>query len=277
MLDTQALDYYSRLVQRQLKEPEFRGYFIEPAVRRLFRPDPGHMLIDCDLSGADAQVVAWEANQPELKDAFKQGLNVHNYNGERLWGKSYDPKRVRRKLTWRDECKRGVHGTNYLSGVRNLASVLGWTIREVEAFQAAWFQLNPGILDWHDRIAHSINTRRRIDNQFGLSITYFDRPDNILPKAVAWIPQSTVAVSCARGAVQLDEAAPWLEILLQVHDSVVFQLPYHRVAPSSFETIKRHLEIVVPYPNDPLIIPWGLATSDKNWAEVKKTEWSAVL
>ena len=252
-------------------------HFTEPVVRRLVLPDPGHLLVDCDLSGADAQVVAWEANEPELKNAFKNGLDVHNFNGTRLWGTSYDPKRVRRKLTWRDECKRGVHGTNYLSGVRNLAAVLGWTILEVEGFQRAWFTLNPGILDWHTRVEDSISRTRRVGNQFGLSITYFDRPENILPKAIAWVPQSTVAVSCSRGAVQLDAAAPWIQILLQVHDSVVFQVPFHRVSPSTFALIKRHLEVEIPYPNDPLTIPWGMASSERNWAEVKKQKWSEVL
>lgn len=251
-------------------------YFREPAIRKLLLPDKGYVICDCDLSGADAQVVAWEANQPELKAAFRNGLDVHNFNGQRLWGNSYDPKRIRRKLTWRDECKRGVHGTNYLSGVRNLAHILGWTMKEVDQFQSAWFTLNPGIPQWHIRVEDSISRTRSISNKFGLSITYFDRPSNVLPKAVAWIPQSTVATSCSRGAVQLAEGLPWLDILLQVHDSVVFQLPFHRVNPSSFQAIKRHLEIVVPYP-DPLIIPWGLALSERNWAEVKKKKWEEVL
>lgn len=247
-----------------------------PPVRQLLKPDKGHLLCDCDLSGADAQVVAWEANEPELKRAFKEGLNVHNFNGQRLWGTTYNPTSVRRKLTWRDECKRGVHGTNYLSGVRNLAHTLGWKLAEVEAFQRAWFQLNPGIQIWHRRVERDINTRRTVANSLGLSITYFDRPDNILPKAVAWIPQSSVAVVCSRGAIRMRKALPFARVRLQVHDSVVFQLPFHRVTPSTFESIRRHLEYELPYPNDPLIIPWGLATSEKNWAEVKKKDWSEV-
>lgn len=248
-----------------------------PPIRKLVLPDKGHILVDCDLSGADAQVVAWEANEPELKRAFKEGLNVHNFNGERLWGTSYNPTLVRRKLTWRDECKRGVHGTNYLSGVRNLAHTLGWKIAEVEQFQSAWFTLNPGIQHWHRRVERDIQHSRRVGNKFGLSITYFDRPDNVLPKAVAWIPQSTVAIVCSRGAVRIHENLPWLSVKLQVHDSVVFQLPFHRANPNSFKSIRDHLEIIVDYPQDPLLIPWGLAVSERNWAEVKKKKWEEVL
>lgn len=259
-------------LEDEVLTPEAK-YFRRPQVRRLFKPDPGHLLLDCDLSGADAQVVAWESNSTELKNAFKRGLNVHNYNGERLWGKAYVPTMVRRKLTWRDECKRGVHGTNYLSGVRNLAASLGWTTTEVEGFQRAWFRLNPGIPDWHARVEHSIQTRRRVDNLLGFRIIYFDRPSNILPKAVAWIPQSTVAGVCSRGAIRLRRGLPWVQILIQVHDSLVFQIPYHRASPSSFDGIRSHLTNDVPYSNDPLTIPWGLATSIKNWQEVKKQDW----
>jgi DNA polymerase I-like protein with 3'-5' exonuclease and polymerase domains len=247
-------------------------YFKRPAVRRMFKPDPGHLLCDCDLSGADAQVVAWESGDKELKDAFKAGLDVHNFNGKRIWGEAYDPKRVRRKLIWRDECKRGVHGTNYLSGVPNLAATLGWTRSEVDNFQRQWFQLNPGILDYHLRVEYNLQTRRRVDNRFGFRIIYFDRPSNILPKAVAWIPQSTVGIVCSRGAVKVHRNLPWATILLQVHDSVVFQIPFNRANSQSFKQIREHLENIVPYP-DPLLIPWGIAISDKNWQEVKKTKW----
>lgn len=250
-------------------------YIRLPPIRKLIQPDPGHLLVDCDLTGADAQVVAWDAGVKSLMQAFREGLDVHNFNGQRLWGASYDPKRVRRKLVWRDECKRGVHGTNYLSSARGLARTLGWSQLEVDQFQAAWFHLNPEIKDWHRRIEYDLQRSGRVENKCGYHIIYFDRPANIMPKAVAWIPQSTVASVCFDGAVSVDENIPWLDVLLQVHDSVLLQVPYHRVTPSSFETIRRHLEIEVPYP-EPLVIPWGLKTSLKNWHELKEQTWTDV-
>ena len=116
-----------------------------PPIRKLVQPDPNHLLLDCDLAGADAQVVAWEANDTKLKDAFRSGLDIHNFNGQTMFGEAYDPKLVRRKLTWRDEMKRGVHGTTYLSSARGLAHVLGWKIAEVDMFQRKWFLEHPGI------------------------------------------------------------------------------------------------------------------------------------
>lgn len=275
LLTEELQDGHSSIVSNTDSEV-VEKYFRKPQVRALMLPDPGHMLFDCDLSGADAQVVAWEANEESLKNAFRSGLDIHNFNGTRLWGSTYQPKLVRRKLTWRDECKRGVHGTNYLASQRELARVLGWSPAEVSGFQRAWFGLNPGIQDWQARTDHAVQTTGSVSNRFGFKIKYFDRPSNALPKALAWVPQSTVANVCEFGAVNLHENLPWLEVLLQVHDSVIFQVPFHRMTPTSLGLIHSHLQVTIPYP-DPLNIPWGLAISDRNWAKVQKKKWSEML
>jgi DNA polymerase-1 len=234
-------------------------------------------LFDADLSGADAQVVAWEANEEALKSAFKAGIDIHNFNGKRIWGANYDPKLIRRKLTWRDECKRGVHGTNYISGPRNLARALGWPLTEVYSFQNVWFGLNPGIKSWQQKTDHQVTKTNQISNIFGYRIIYFDRPQNLLPKALAWVPQSTVAIICSRGAVRVHRNLPWCQILLQVHDSVVFQIPNHLVTPANLASVLNHLTVEAPYKPEPLIIPWSLKSSQLSWGDCgDKLDWATL-
>jgi DNA polymerase I len=251
--------------------------FTLPNIRRAFLPDPGHIIVDVDLSGADAQVVAWEANEPALKRAFIDEVDIHNYNGKRIWGEAYEPKKVRRKLTWRDECKRGVHGTNYVAGVRALQSALGWSMQEVDQFKKTWLRLNPNIGEWHKRTDAEVRLRRTVRNAFGYRIVYFDRPDGLLPEALAWIPQSTIACVTARAALRMKRMCPWAPLLLQVHDSLVFQLPFHLDSPLSWRSIKHALEVEIPFPGDPRIIPWGIKISTKSWGDLKETTWSAKL
>jgi len=246
-----------------------------PNVRKLFMPDKGHILLDCDLSGADAQVVAWEANDNDLKQAFQNGLDIHDHNGKSLWGDAYQRDATPRKYTMRDELKRAVHGTNYAAGLRTLSATLGWTQQAVGSFQNAWFRLHPGIREWHRRVERDLQTQRRVQNKFGYRIIYFDRPQNLLPKGLAWIPQSTVAIVCARGAQQLYKHIPWATILLQVHDSLVFQIPVHRDNSASYRELRNSLRVAIPY-DDELIIPWGLALSSKSWGDVEKKSWSEV-
>ena len=246
-----------------------------PNVRKLFLPDPGHVICDVDLSGADAQVVAWEAQDHDLKAAFKNGLDIHDHNGRGIWGEVYQRDAVPRKYTMRDELKRAVHGTNYASGVRTMSKTLGWTEPFTRNFQQTWFNLHPGIREWHRRVERDLQTTRAVRNKFGFRIIYFDRPYNLLPKGLAWIPQSTVAVVCGRGAVRLSKEIPWATILLQVHDSIVFQVPIRRCTTRDFADIRQSLTVEVPY-GDPLTIPWGLALSPNSWGEVSKTKWEEV-
>ena len=247
-----------------------------PNVRKLFKPDKGFVICDCDLSGADAQVVAWEANDADLKAAFRAGVDVHNKNGQDVFGPSYNPDQPSpRKGTRRDELKAAVHGTNYAAGNRTLSKDLGWTGAQVNAFQQSWFKLHPGIKEWHRRTERDLQSKRAVANRFGNRIVYFDRPDNLLPKGLAWIPQSTIAGVCSRAAVHLGKTVPWLNILLQVHDSIVFQVPNHRRTALCFGEIREAITVHVPY-EDKLTIPWGLAISEKSWGDVAKTKWEEV-
>jgi DNA polymerase I-like protein with 3'-5' exonuclease and polymerase domains len=257
-----------------ITEDEFRL----PNVRKMFIPDPGMVIVDADLAGADAQVVAWEADDAKLKQAFREGKSVHLMNGEDLLGAEFTSATGHHKAfgtpkgKMYEALKRFVHATNYLSTARNLSlnPAISWPVHLCEQRQHRWLDdLHPGIREWHKRTEAEIYRSRSVRNKFGYRIVYFDRIDSLLSQAVAWGPQSTVAEVCFRGALQLRRSIRWVELLLQVHDSVVFQIPIHRAGEAStLDLIKRHLEVPVPYP-DPLLISWGITTSPSSWGECK--------
>lgn len=244
-----------------------------PNVRKLFIPDPGYVLIDGDLAGADAQVVAWEADDEDLKQAFKRGLKVHVKNATDMWGEEFsslDPESHQWKHKYK-QIKSGVHGTNYGVSPRTMAILFGWTITFAENFQKKWFQLHPQIKNvWHSRVRNGLQTSRSVSNRFGFRRYYFDRIDSIFPEALAWGPQSTVALTCFRGALNVREQLPWVHILLQVHDSLVMQIPKKRLC--DIQLVQRALLNPIPY-DDPLTIQWGLKLSPKSWGEVKEYKW----
>lgn len=269
------------MIQHFVNEPNntpeivTRGFQL-PNIRKMFIPDRGKVIIDADLAGADAQVVAWEADDAQLKAAFRAGKSVHLMNGEDLLGAEFttadghhkDPGTP--KGVMYDALKRFVHATNYLGSAYTLHKnpAVGWPLHLCEQRQRRWFSLHPGIKEWHKRIEHSLATTRSIRNKFGYRIVYFDRIDSVLTQAVAWGPQSTVAEVCFRGALQLN-SIPWVEMLLQVHDSIVFQIPsFLWGQASTLDLIKSHLSVPVPY-DDPLVISWGIAGSEKSWGDCK--------
>lgn len=246
---------------------------MRPAIRSLIVPDPGYTIVDADLSGADAQVVAAEAGDEMLLRAFREGLDVHSLNAEMVFGTNFtsapgDPKnKSTRKGKLRDDCKRATHGTNYGAAARTIAITLGWTVHEADLFQRKWFTLHPGIREWHRRTESSLRATRSVANRFGRRIIYFDRVDALLPEALAWIPQSTVALTTFAGARRVDEAlnrdGEAIEWLLQVHDSLVFQVRTE-AAPRLIPAVARLLEVAIPYPS-PLVIPWKIAASTRSW------------
>jgi hypothetical protein len=253
-----------------------------PNVRKLFIADPGYTMWEADLRGADAQVVAWEADDDDLKAAFRSGVDIHAKNAEDMWGAAFtqlDPHSHAREAK-RKECKSTVHGINYGCSPRTTAIQRGWLVREAERFHSRWLSLHPGISRWHTRIKNQLEANRTIKNPFGFRRVFFDRLDNCFTEAVAWIPQSTVALNTYHGALQLEHEF-WPEqqsedyypdpenpegLILQTHDSLNFQFRSSRFPDAN--TIRRILLVTTPYP-DPLKIPWELKCSTKSWGDME--------
>lgn len=239
-----------------------------PNIRKLFRPDPGYIIADADLAGAEAQVVAAEANDLPLLEMFQRKADIHSENAAWKWGARFTslPKDSHDRYEKRQACKHSVHAIHNGGQAFAIAKHPGinWPVNEAEAFREYWLRKHPGILDYHRRTERSISTSRSVRNRFGYRIIYFDRIDVLLPQALAWVPQSTIAEVTFRGALQLEQACPWVEILLQVHDSLIFQFPSHRA--DSVEQIRKALLVEVPY-DPPLIIPWGIKFSKNSWGD----------
>lgn len=235
-----------------------------PNVRKLFVPDPGYTIYEADLKGADAQVVAWEADDEDLKAAFRAGLDVHSKNAEDMWGTAFTQLTGHARYVKRQQNKVAIHATNYGANYRTIAKTLGWTNHEAERYQRRWFSIHPRIkTNFHGGVDRALQRDRTVWNRFGFRRVYFDRIENCFAEGLAWIPQSTVALNTFYGAFALEEKLPEVEILLQVHDSLVFQAKREL----SVSELQQALSVTVPY-DDELVIPWDIKLSKKSWGDV---------
>jgi len=255
------------------KEKEaIKHTFPVPNVRKLIIPDTGFEVASIDLSGADAQAIAWEAGDENLKAAFRAKVKIHAHNARDIWP---DKAPTGFEQPYYDRSRTGVHLVNYLGGIETLARALQVPEWEAQRFTNRWFELHPAILDCHNRIADQLSKQRFVRNAFGYRRFYFDRVEDLLPEAVAWIGQSTTACVTNRAfkrlAANQELKALGFHFLLQVHDELVFEYPIcYRSQVLNLVYSLAH--ITVPYP-DPLVIPWGLKTSLKSWGECEKREW----
>lgn len=239
-----------------------------PNMRSMFVPDPGKVICDVDLAGADAQVVAWEVDDSILKAAFRAKVKIHVVNAKDLFGGDAGPDGKREP--YYTYAKVGVHATNYGAAARTVARALGIIVHEAEKFQKRWFQIHPNIPKWHQRVESDVSRTRTIYNKFGFRKVFFDRIENVRNQALAWVPQSTVAINVNTSLIQLTSLKQ-VELLIQVHDSLVFQIPLVGLT-ESLKEVNKKLQVTIPY-DDPLIIDYGLAISEKSWGAVEKIEW----
>jgi hypothetical protein len=246
-----------------------------PNIRSIFVPDPSYTYVELDLQRADLFVVAYEANDAILKAVMHSGADIHLANTFSLRGLAVPPieelveghpryaaHRKPLKLD-REFAKVWCHGTNYGGQPKTMAAHTGRSLRECQRNQAIWFEAHPGILEWHTRVKSQIAARRFIANKLGYRWYIFDRIESVIPEAIAWVPQSTVSVVINRIWMNLFERAPWIQVLIQVHDALCMQVPSERLT-EALPIIRRAAEIVVPYP-DPLIIPHSLWLSQHSW------------
>jgi len=228
---------------------------IPPELRYLYVPDAGYIIVDCDLDRADLQVVVWEADDPELKQVLREGVDVHTENAKTIG-------------CTRPQAKAGVHATNYGAKPRTLATTLGITVKEAEAFQKRWFEAHPGIKEWHQRTEEALWANRMVANRFGYRRYYFDRVEGLLPQALAWVPQSTVGIVTNLGMLNIHKKLPEVQLLIQVHDSLVMQLPEDRIEELLPQVIDC-MKVTVPY-DDPLVIGVGAKISPVSWGDCEE-------
>ncbi len=222
-----------------------------PNVRKLFIPDDGYTIFDADLERADLQVVVWEADDAELKQMLQEGVDIHTENAKVVG------------LT-RHDAKEFIHAVDYKITPQAAARAFGKTVHEMEVAMHKWFSAHPGILEWQKRTARQLPL---IQNKFGYKIHFLDLPERTLTNALAWTPQSTVAIVINHGLVAIDETLPEVQILLQVHDSLLFQIKTDLV-PAILPKALELMRITIPY-DDPLIIPVSVKSSTVSWGDCK--------
>lgn len=238
-----------------------------PNLRKMFIPDSGMIIIEGDLARADAQVVAWDAGDEGLKEIFRAGLDIYTENARSIYNilEGTEPTTIQRKKS-----KGGVHAVNYVVSAKTLATSLNIPVFEAQQFINSWLGAHPAIKFWHKRIEKELAETRTVSNVFGFKRYYFDRVEKLLPKATAWIGQSTVAITINKGMINVRRqfSKKEVQILLQVHDSLVLQVP-KEIFPEIVLEIEREMLITIPYP-DPLIIPVTFTASSISWGDAEK-------
>lgn len=132
--------------------------------------------------------------------------------------------------TYRDMCKRLGHGSNYYGKPFQMSKQTKIEETTVTAFQLKYFRNFSGIPAYHRKTAIRLQTDFFVTTALGRCRYFFGRPDDdaTLRKAIAFDPQSTVGDTLNLGMYRvwynLELKQQKIELLLQVHDNIVFQV-----------------------------------------------------
>src|SRR5690606_5458767 len=221
---------------------------LPPKMKANIIPDPGYCLFEIDLAQAENRVVAYIAPDERMIEAFENNEDIHSKTAGLIF--EMDPQEVRARYKsfneshaindyhcapigqgnkpWRYWGKEANHAFNYGLGYKSAA--LRWEIPEKDAkfIRTRYLQAYPGIKQMHRWIKDSLSKDRTVENLFGWKRQFLGRWTDSLKAAYAFPAQSTVAEIINRWGVKHlyynSSIYPALQLLGQVHDSIVFQI-----------------------------------------------------
>lgn len=251
-----------------------------PNIRKTFVPDAGKLIFDVDLTGADAAVAAKECGGAYW-DAIQSGRKINVEILEYCYPETFakwkeapaELKDVVREPAY-TKGKNMHYGSLYVGSPKGISASAAIPISIVTRMQPWFFSKFPEIKGWHKKVEEQLYSTRGVKNAFGYRVVYFDRLEGLLPEAVNWICQSTVAIVCQRGSLLIRRNFPEVDLLLQVHDSLVGQVDISKAAAVLPKLRAALNQIQVPYAPEALCIPWGMKASRKSWGDCQDIDWN---
>lgn len=237
------------------------------SLRSIFCADPGMKFCNIDLEQADSRnlgALCWELFYEELGTAAGKYLDacesgdLHTFvckmaNPQLPWAD--DPKTWRavadeiayRDFSYRDMAKKLGHGSNYYGTPPTMAMHTKIPVPQVAEFQKGYFKGFPEITRYHNYVKHQLIEYSSLTNLFGRRRYFFGRPkeDETIRAAIAYNPQSMTGEEINIGLLNLFRAKR-VQLLVQVHDSILFQFPEKledQIVPWAIEALRAPLQL----------------------------------
>jgi DNA polymerase-1 len=242
-------------------------------IRRAFIASPGHKLVSADYSQIELRLLAEIADIPVLKQAFRDGLDIHAMTASEMFGVPIKdmPSEVRRRA------KAINFGIIYGISAFGLANQLGIAREEASAYIKKYFERFPGIRAYMDSTRDFCRSHGYVETLFGRKCHYPDiKASNASVRsfneraAINARLQGTAADIIRRAMTRMEDALAEkklsAQMLLQVHDELIFEVPDNEVAATL--PVVQHVMQDAPFPAVLLSVPLHVdARAADNWDE----------
>ncbi|MBV9562921.1 MAG: DNA polymerase I [Bradyrhizobium sp.] len=242
-------------------------------IRRAFIATAGHKLVSADYSQIELRLLAEIADIPVLKQAFRDGLDIHAMTASEMFGVPIKdmPSEVRRRA------KAINFGIIYGISAFGLANQLGIAREEASAYIKKYFERFPGIRAYMDETKEFCRRYGYVTTVFGRKCYYPEiKASNASVRsfneraAINARLQGSAADIIRRAMIRMEEALAAnklsAQMLLQVHDELIFEVPDEEVAATL--PVVQHVMQDAPFPAVELSVPLHVdARAATNWDE----------
>ncbi len=242
-------------------------------IRRAFVASPGMKLVSADYSQIELRLLSEVAKVPALTKAFQDGVDIHAMTASEMFGVPVKdmPSEIRRRA------KAINFGIIYGISAFGLANQLSIEREEAGAYIKKYFERFPGIRDYMDETREFCRTHGYVLTLFGRKCHYPDiKASNASIRAfneraaINARLQGSAADIIRRAMMRMEPALAAAKLkaqmLLQVHDELIFEVPDGEVK-KTIPIVKSVME-EAPHPAISLHVPLQVdARAADNWDE----------
>jgi DNA polymerase-1 len=239
-------------------------------IRRAFVAEPGHLLLSADYSQIELRLAAHVCEVPELKQAFRDGVDIHSLTASQVFGVPL----AMMDATTRRRAKAINFGIIYGISAFGLGAQIGVPQSEAGAYIRAYFDRFPAIRAYMERTKTDCRRAGYVETIFGrkcfipgIRDANPARRAGAERQAINAPLQGSAADIIKRAMARIPAALAGerlrARMLLQVHDELLFEVPEREVEATAqvVRTVMEgacapHCELSVP-----LVVETGWAGS----------------
>ncbi|SFF23977.1 DNA polymerase I [Fontimonas thermophila] len=232
-------------------------------IRQAFVAEPGQALLSIDYSQIELRLMAHFSGDARLQQAFRDGLDIHQATAAEVFGLPIAAVPAERRRA----AKAINFGLIYGMSAFGLARQLGITRAEAQDYIDRFFSRYPGVRSFMEATRAAAHERGYVETLFGRRL-YLKDIHSRNPGLRQYAERTAINAPLQGTAADLiklamidvarflEQNAPEVRMIMQVHDELVFEGPLPRLsalAPEIAQRMCRISPLAVP-----LVADWGL-------------------